>query len=101
MYIVQSELDFRGITTTTTKLYSSTQVISTIICPPASRKLIEAKVGRGTHSEKCSVDDTVDVILKLWPLSMRDDSGVVPSFISTPLEFPQSSNPTQLNQTWV
>lgn len=52
MYIVQSELDFRGITTTTTKLYSSTRVISTIICPPASRKLIEAKVGRGTHSEK-------------------------------------------------
>ena len=46
MYIVQSELDFRGITTTTTKLYSSTQVISTIICPP------KAKVGGGTHSEK-------------------------------------------------
>ena len=73
MYIVQSELDFRGITTTTTK----------------------------HTAKKCSVDDTVDVILKVWPLSMRDDSGVVPSFISTPLEFPQSSNPTQLNQTWV
>lgn len=63
MYIVQSELDFRGIKTTTTEIYSSTQLIITIICPPPSRKLIEAKVGEGHTAKKCSVDDTVDVIL--------------------------------------
>ena len=48
----QGEFDFRGITTTTTKLYSSTQLILRVICSPASTNLIEAKVEGGTHSEK-------------------------------------------------